>query len=422
MRIKNIKSITKCVRFKVFFSLLTVSVILSLFYFVMSKIEIKCTMEHICDCHSISGIGELADNIKYTAYECRSIKIVVSLLIVVLLCVYFERKIVHPIKNLEKQIAKQLSLLEENKILGKVYIDEPFEIVNLANAFNEMLSNIEKSSNEIADLKDRIEHGRIRTEFFTNLSHEMRTPLNVIFSTIQLFELYLKKGTVEDKDGKISGNLNAVKQNCFRLIKLTNNMIDMAKLDTNYYDIHLKNVNIINIVRNITKSAAEYIANKGKVIIFKTNMDKKIVACDSESIERIMLNLLSNAAKFSKPGGKIYVNVIDKGEFIKISVKDNGVGIPESKLNNIFDRFIQVDRSLTRQHEGIGIGLFIVNSLVKMHGGKIYVKSKPGEGSEFSVKLPAKTVQDEDGENEVINYKICKEHMDKVAIEFSDIY
>ncbi|HHW49042.1 MAG TPA: HAMP domain-containing histidine kinase [Clostridiaceae bacterium] len=392
MDIRNIKVITKKIRFKVFFSHLTVLVSLSGLYFFMNE--------------------------EYTICEYKEIMIALTLFIVVILWIYFERKIVYPIIAFEKQI----TFMGKNNIIGKIYIDEPFEIVNLAKVFNEMSSKLEKKAREIAYLEDKLEHDKIRTEFFINLSHEIRTPLNVIFSTIQLFELYVKKGTFKDKDGKIAGSLNAVKQNCYRLIKLTNNMIDMAKLETNYYKINLKNVNIINIVRDITKSAAEYIAKKGKVIIFKTDLDEKIIACDTESIEKIILNLLSNAAKFTNAGGEIHVSVIDMGDFVSISVKDNGVGIPENKLDKIFERFIQVDRSLTRQHEGSGIGLFIVNSLVKMHGGKICVKSKPGEGSEFLVKLPVTLVQEEEKENETVNCNSCKGYMYKVAIEFSDIY
>jgi signal transduction histidine kinase len=418
MNIEDIKNVIGRIRFKAFISLLIVSVIPLGFYFFMSSTSINNTVEYVHEYFNIYDSVELGTLIKSTVYKCRGMTIAITLLIVVLLCIHFERKIVYPVKALEKQI----TVMGKKNVLGKVYIDGPFEIVNLAKAFNEMSTNLEQRIKENEYLKDRLEHDKIRTEFFSNLSHELRTPLNVLFSTMQLFELYVKKGTIEDRNGKIMENLNAVRQNCFRLMKITNNMIDMTKMNTNYYNIYKKNQNIVNIVRNITKSAAEYVIKKGKIIIFNTNVDQKIIACDTESIERIMLNLLSNAAKFTKPGGKIYVNVIDEGEFVNISVKDNGVGIPESKLSNIFERFIQVDRSLTRQHEGSGIGLSIVNSLVKIHGGKIFVTSKPGEGSEFSVKLPATLVPEEDEENEIVNCKICKGYMDKVAIEFSDIY
>lgn len=105
---------------------------------------------------------------------------------------------------------------------------------------------------------------------------------------------------------------------------------------------------------------------------------KKIIACDPEKIERIILNLLSNAVKFTPCGGCIKVNIEDGSENICIRVKDNGRGIPAEKLDTIFERFVQVDKTFTRDHEGSGIGLSLVRSLVELHGGTISVKSKEG--------------------------------------------
>lgn len=131
-------------------------------------------------------------------------------------------------------------------------------------------------------------------------------------------------------------------------------------------------------------SVAGYVENKGLELVFDTDTEEKIMACDLDMIERIMLNLLSNSVKFTSPGDSIKVNFIDEGDSVKIVVMDTGIGIPEDKQLSIFERFRQVDRSFTRNHEGSGIGLALVNSLVKMHGGRIELSSELGKGSEFT--------------------------------------
>jgi signal transduction histidine kinase len=132
-----------------------------------------------------------------------------------------------------------------------------------------------------------------------------------------------------------------------------------------------------------------------------------------------MLNLLSNAVKFTNEGGNIYVNIYNIKGWVRISVKDSGIGIPEEKLEIIFERFRQVDKSMARGQEGSGIGLSLVKSLVEMHGGKISVRSEYGNGSEFIIDLPDMTV--EDAEVPVEDVK-PQNNVEKIHLEFSDIY
>ncbi|MEL7598065.1 MAG: ATP-binding protein, partial [Clostridiaceae bacterium] len=147
---------------------------------------------------------------------------------------------------------------------------------------------------------------------------------------------------------------------------------------------------------------------------------EKVLACDPDKIERIMLNLLSNAVKFTKPGGKIFVNIFDKGQYIIISVRDTGIGILEEKQKQIFERFMQIDKSLSRVSEGSGIGLALVKSIVEMHEGNIYVNSELEKGTEFIIELPAKVLS----ENVEVENNSCSQsdNIEKVKIEFSDIY
>lgn len=268
-------------------------------------------------------------------------------------------------------------------------------------------------------LKDTLEFNSMIKEFFSNISHELRTPLNVILSALQVLRMGEEKEIDKEVLEKRSRYLNIMKQNCYRLLRLINNLIDISKIDSGYLKPNLKNYNIVNIVEDITLSVAQYIHDKGVEVIFDTNVEEKIIACDPDNIERIMMNLLSNAVKFTNSGDKITVEVMDLGECIEISVKDTGVGIPKDKLQVIFERFRQIDNSLSRSHEGSGIGLSLVKALVDMHGGKINVNSSLGYGTEFIVMLPVKKINDSNEAEQTIAYE---DKTERIGIEFSDIY
>jgi signal transduction histidine kinase len=270
-------------------------------------------------------------------------------------------------------------------------------------------------------LSETIEYDKLKTEFFSNISHEFRTPLNVVSGVLQLLDIQLKDSMPVNKEKKISNYLFIMKQNYYRLLRLVNNMIDITKIDSHYFDINLQNCNIVSVIEETTLSVAEYIEKKGISLEFDTDVEEKIMACDADKIERIMLNLLSNAVKFTKPGGSITVKTQDADDCIIISVKDTGIGIPSDKLNVIFERFRQVDRSLTRSHEGSGIGLSLVKSLVQMHEGNIFVKSEYGKGSEFVIILPVKVVPWQDKQLDRV-YNVGHGRVEKINIEFSDIY
>lgn len=263
-----------------------------------------------------------------------------------------------------------------------------------------------------------IEYDKLKTEFFGNISHELRTPLNLIHSTLQLIDYRVENNMLESKHLKKTHGI--IKQNCYRLLRLINNLIDITKIDSGYFNINPRNYNIISIVEDITLSVAEYVKNKNIRLLFDTDVEEKIMACDPDQIERIILNLLSNAIKFTKAGGDIVVTIHDRQDSIDIMVKDTGIGIPKDKINMIFMRFRQIDKSFTRNHEGSGIGLSLTKSLVKMHGGEIEVRSEYGKGSEFVIHLPVKVLKNDGGE--MYNSDIKSNYVESINIEFSDIY
>ncbi|MHC1684743.1 MAG: MASE3 domain-containing protein [Clostridiaceae bacterium] len=302
-----------------------------------------------------------------------------------------------------------------------IYQDKP-TILSLVKDISQN-KQIEKMKKDIERdkkiLNDTLEFNGLIKEFFSNISHELRTPLNVIMSGLQVLKLEEQNNLNEKSSDKRNRYFGVMKQNCYRLLRLINNLIDISKIDSGYLKLNLKNENIVAIVEDITLSIAEYIQNNGVEVIFDTDVEEKVISCDPDSIERIIMNLLSNSVKFTTVGDKITVDIVDQGETVKIIVKDTGIGIPKEKLKVIFERFRQVDNSLSRNSEGSGIGLSLVKALVEMHGGSVDVKSTLGEGTEFIIILPARKIDLIDFVEENITYQ---SNTEKINIEFSDIY
>jgi signal transduction histidine kinase len=312
---------------------------------------------------------------------------------------------------------KEFNVLLDREITEREKTEKELRDTIEKKRMEELQKNVEEERRRLKELK---EYDRIKTEFFANISHEFRTPLNVIFSALQLYDINLKNST-----GNTSADyykyIKIMRQNCYRLLRLVNNLIDITKIDAGYFEINETNNNIIGLIRNITMSVSDYVESKGLTLTFDTDVEEKIIACDADMIERIILNLLSNAIKFTEPGGKITVSIKNGSDKICIKVKDTGRGIPKEKLVSIFERFVQVDKSLTRDHEGSGIGLSIVKTLVELHGGAIYVYSMVGRGTEFDMYFPCKLVKETVNKNSSIR-TASKNCIEKINIEFSDIY
>jgi signal transduction histidine kinase len=251
------------------------------------------------------------------------------------------------------------------------------------------------------------------------MSHELKTPVNVIYSAVQTVNIYFGNYNLENIE-KCKLYFKTMKQNCLRLIRIINNFLDVTKLnsDSGFIRIKKRNGNIVNIIEEITQSVASYVNDKDITLIFDTNVEEKIMGFDHDMMERIMLNLISNALKYSHSKGNIYVDFIDKQTSVIVKVRDEGEGIPKDKLNFIFERFGKVDNTLSRKCEGTGIGLYLVKSFVEMHGGKISVASVEGQGSEFIIELPVELIKNEEEEDKIL----FKTNIEKIQIEFSDIY
>ncbi|GLC32577.1 sensor histidine kinase [Clostridium omnivorum] len=330
-----------------------------------------------------------------------------------------EDKLVDSVKKIkittEKNIraAAELLYIYANS-LSKIGYEE----LKLKNS-SKLLENEVSRTNLLLEESKRA--NELMTQQFSILSHELKTPLNIIFSSLQLLESCYKASSLVPETGMFLKYSNIMKQNCYRLTRLINNIVDMNKIELGFSSLNLKNSNIIEVIENITLSVVEHASLKNISIVFDTDVEEKIISCDSEKIERIMLNLLSNAIKFTEAGGSVIVSICDKNDYILISVKDSGIGIPEDMLEKIFDTFTQVDGSLTRNTEGSGIGLSIVKSFTEMHGGEVTAKSQLGKGSDFIIKMPVNNIENESNTDNQEDSSL-NDNEEKVNMEFSDVY
>ena len=257
------------------------------------------------------------------------------------------------------------------------------------------------------------EASKIKTHFISNISHELKTPINVIMSAIQLINYNTKESPSYSKN---KNTLAIIDDNCKRLLRLINNLIDVQKHELDDTKLNLSAVNVVNLIEMLVASVVPYAESKNLNLIFDTNKEDVILKVDADKLERIILNLLSNAIKFSKPNGEIKVTLSFE-DCLYISVTDNGIGIAQENLNKIFDKFTQLDTSFSRKNEGSGIGLSIVKSFVLLHNGKISVKSELNKGTSFLIELPL--TETSNIETEDASYDNLSEN---VKIELSDIY
>lgn len=267
------------------------------------------------------------------------------------------------------------------------------------------LENAEKQL-ELRDLMDKA-----KNEVLSNISHEFKTPVNVIYSTVQIQDINLKKGNY----GKILEFNEIIRQNCNRLIRLINNFIDSTKLENNQLKVNLKCVNIVSIIEDITMSVINFAERQNIELIFDTEEEELYCEIDIECIERVMLNLLSNAIKYNKKNGTIDVIIKNDEEHIYVEVIDSGIGIPKEKIDKIFDRFERMKDNNAVIKEGSGIGLSIVKQLVKALNGEIEIESQIGKGT--TVRLTFK----KSGEVSEEIYDVSQDLEEKVKLELSDI-
>lgn len=292
--------------------------------------------------------------------------------------------------------------------------------LNMIESNNQLESSLrDLSKDELIGRIDNLEKNiKIQESFLVNIAHDLKNPINIILSILQ----YMKYvDNAENGEVKRLEYRGLIRRNSLKMMKLIDNLIDATKLEGNYYGLNKSMVDIISLVEGTVLSINKYAEQKNIELIFDTNMEECIVFVDPEAIDRIVVNLLSNAIKFSPNNGQIMINIFINKTDINISVKDEGPGIDKKDQKAIFSRFKQSSQKKNSEKVGSGIGLDLVSCLTKLHGGKISLKTKLNEGSNFIVSLPKvqEEVSTETSPNNSIN---SNDKVQRLEIEFSDIY
>lgn len=286
-----------------------------------------------------------------------------------------------PVKGLSFLLIMTLGLAHKFTLMKKSVIDLN---INLEQRVIKRTEELKKANEKLKDLDT------LKTRFFDNISHELRTPLTLITAPIS--------SLLNGDYGKLPENsisvISSMKANTDRLLRMISDLLDFSKIEAGKMDVKFKNYNISQFLSFCVTSVDSAAQSKGILLSYRDNTDGLQAAINPDLMEKAVFNLLSNAIKFNQPQGTILVTLENDTDFFSIIIKDNGIGIPEDRLETIFDRFTQVDSSSTRRHEGTGIGLSFTREIVELHQGDIFVTSKPGKGSVFIVKIPILAAKD----------------------------
>ena len=226
---------------------------------------------------------------------------------------------------------------------------------------------------------------KAKLDFLASMSHELRTPLNAIAGYVQLLDMQIA-GPVLDEQRRFLARIRRAQD---LLLGRINDMLNFVKIDSGTLTYSLRPVALHGILAGLDVMIQPQLIERGLTYQYLPADPDLVVRVDSEKLEQILLNLLSNATKFTPQGGRITLAATRHGSRVEVTVSDTGVGIPPDRLGAIFEPFVQLDPSLTRERDGTGLGLAISRDLARAMGGEVTVTSTPGSGSTFTLALPA---------------------------------
>ncbi|PYG86833.1 signal transduction histidine kinase [Ruminiclostridium sufflavum DSM 19573] len=287
-----------------------------------------------------------------------------AILIAILLVYVFSVKFTRPLKQIN-QAAKKIA---GGEFSNRLVVNSKDEIGQLADSFNHMLDDLQELE-------------EMRRGFIANVSHELRTPM----TSIRGFVEGILDGTIPPDRQR--NYLFIVKDEAIRLSRLVSDLLDLAKMEAGEMNLNIKQFNINELIRICVIKLETLITSKNLEIEANFAIDNLFVTADKDSIERVIINLLHNAVKFSNENGKIILETVKNKEKVLISVQDTGIGISEEDIKRIWDRFYKTDKSRGKDKTGTGLGLAIVKNIINEHNQDIWVESKVGEGTKFTFTL-----------------------------------
>jgi len=222
---------------------------------------------------------------------------------------------------------------------------------------------------------------KLKMNYISNLSHELKTPLTSIKAYVESLKDHISDPTFEEKNDF----LEVISNETDRLIRMVNKVLDISKIEFGQRSLKRKVFDLAPLIKEVKSSMQPYLLDKRLKLVVDLKPDLPMVDGDDDLIRQVFINLIGNAIKFSNEGASIYIEAVEDAVSVRVTIRDEGVGIPEENIKNIFRQFYQVPGS---KGEGVGLGLAIVKNIIEQHGGFINVTSRVGEGSKFSFTLP----------------------------------
>jgi signal transduction histidine kinase len=239
-------------------------------------------------------------------------------------------------------------------------------------------ANLERAHAELKQLDE------FKSRFFANMTHELRTPLAMVLTPLEL----LMQGEMGEPTEAQRSSFQTMYRSALKLLKLINDLLDLSRLEESKLRLDIDEHDLVEYLRALTEQTQVLAERKTISLRFSSEPRHAAVWCDLERLERVFVNLLSNALKFTPSGGHVDVSIVEAGESYLVAVVDDGPGFPPDKAEKLFERFYQLDMGGTRQHGGTGIGLALAREIVLLHGGAIEARSEgEGKGSRFIVTL-----------------------------------
>lgn len=279
-----------------------------------------------------------------------------------------------------EELATTMKPIRESSLTG------PNEIGALSHSFNKMVISLSKSYNALKIAKEKaVKADLAKTEFLANMSHELRTPLNIIIGMTQIMDN-------KDMPGEQRESFSLINRSSQTLLNIVNDILDLTKIEAG--EMRLENItfDLGQKVEHVTAGMAALAGNKNLYVKCESDISGKIVMGDPLRFERVLVNLIGNAVRYTDKGGITVKAELKEIDFNKVrfvcEIHDTGIGIAPDKLDKVFDKFSQADTSITRRYGGTGLGLTITKQLVEMMGGKIGVDSEEGVGTTFWFQLP----------------------------------
>lgn len=274
-------------------------------------------------------------------------------------------------------------------------------------------SEVERSHKLLESKNQQLsELDEAKTRFFANISHELRTPLTIMLGITERFKMVVAQHPLESGMSEMTAMLE---QNGLRLLKLIDDLLDLVRFDTGHADIHQQPTLISAHIEGLLRSLRHLAEQDRVALLWECQTEHPMISIDRDKFDKILLNLVINAIKFTPSSGMIEVKVHAADHMLRLTVEDSGVGIPPEVLPRIFERFWQVDTSSTRKFQGAGIGLALVRSLSEAMGGSVNVTSILGKGTIFVVEFPADGVTQSEPEIAADSVEAPLNHGGKIA-------